>query len=466
MVGSHPAGRILRAILLLLTVSGCSAVSTRTGFHGPITDELLRGDYQEASYQIEKARARGKYAKKDRLLYYLDSGAIYHYAGDTDSSNARLTMAEEAADDLFTKSISRAAGSLILNDNLLEYAGEDYEVLYTNLLMALNYINLGAFDDAFVEIRRSNEKLDLLEQKYAQAADELNSASEWDSDSVRIDYKAANVRFYNDAFARYLSMRMYAADGKMDDAGIDYNYLTEAFTIQPNIYDFALPEIRISPDSGTLLSVVALAGLSPVKEALNLRIRTDKDLDLVQVLYTDSENKDVEYGHLPIPVNADYYFKFAIPKLVPRDSEVYEIRVYADSRPIGQLGLIEDVSKVAEETFKAKSSLIYLRSVARAVAKGLAAHKAKRKADTGGLDGWLKKAAIDVATDISENADLRCARYLPGKIYVGDFEIEPGVYDIEVAFLDSHGEEMKRISYARYEIKNSGLNLIETSCLR
>jgi hypothetical protein len=466
MVKFRLAGIIPWAVISLTVFAGCGAVATRTGFHQPIIEDLENRDLQGAVDGIEKALSDGKYGKKDRFLYYLDSGAIYHYAGVLDSSNARLTQAEYAAEDLFTKSITRAAGSLILNDNLLEYTGEDYEILYTNLLMSLNYISLGSFDDAFVEVRRANEKLELLEQKYADAAGWLNEGKADDDDAVDIDYEAAKIRFNNDAFARYLSMRIYAADGRMDDARIDYDYLVDAYRTQPYIYYQDLPDVQIAADSGALLSVVAFAGLAPVKEALNLRIRTDKDLDLVQVLYTDSENEDVEYGHLPMQVSEDYYFKFAIPRLVPRYSNVSEIRVYVDSEPLGDLDLLEDVSKVAGETFKAKSSLIYLRSVARAVAKGLAAHKAKEKADSGGLEGWLKKAAIDVATDISENADLRCGRYLPGRIFARDFEIEPGVYDIEIVFLDSHGAEIESRIFRERAIEIDGLNLLQASCLR
>ncbi|MEE9554129.1 MAG: hypothetical protein V3W18_07490 [candidate division Zixibacteria bacterium] len=455
---------IVVLITSLAALSGCGAVATRTGFHEPITSDFQAGNFPKAAAGIEQARSDGKYGKKDRLLYYLDSGVVYHYAGELDSSNAKLTMAEEAADELFTKSVTRAAGSLLLNDNLLEYAGEDYEILYANLLMALNYMSIGQFDDAFVEIRRSNEKLELLEQKYAGAVEQLNAENESGDDSSSIDYEAAKVRFYNDAFARYLSMRIYAADGKMDDARIDFDYLNDAFEIQPHIYDFPIPEVKQTAEEGALLSVVALAGLSPVKEAMNLRIRTDKDLDLVQVLYTDSENKDSEYGHLPMPISEDYYFKFAIPKLVPRLSNVAVIKVYSDSRLIGELGLLEDISKVAEETFKAKSSLIYFKSVARAVAKGLAAHKAKKKADSGGFEGWLKKVAIDVVTDVSENADLRCARYLPGKIFVGDFEVEPGVYDLKIVFFNFDGIEIMTTYFLDEKINSSGLNLLETFC--
>jgi hypothetical protein len=210
---------------------------------------------------------------------------------------------------------------------------------------------------------------------------------------------------------------------------------------------------------------VGLVGLCPVKEALNLRLRTDKQLDLVQILYTDSENNESEYGHLPINVDADFYFKFSIPKLSPRESPIRIIKAYADSIYLGELKLLEDISKISAETFKAKSSLIYIRTVARALAKGIAANQLKKKVDTGGVGGWLKKAAIDVGSDMIENADLRCSRYLPGKIYIGDFIAKPGVYNIRVEFLDEYGGIINSEILANYEIKNNGLNLIRALSL-
>jgi hypothetical protein len=452
-------------LLCLVLFVGCGSVATKKAFYEPITAELKNNNFDVAVERIEAAKADNKYAKKDRFLYYIDAGLAYHYASRFDTSNQKLTQAEDDADELFTKSISRASASLLLNDNVLEYAGEDYEILYTNLIKTLNYVAQGDFDGAFVEVKRANEKLNLLEQKYGEVSRRFEEGSLDDTVKVDIDYEAKKVRFNNDAFARYLSMHMYSTEGKMDDARIDYDLLLQAFLEQPHIYDFEVPDIKYFSTDKEILSVVALAGLAPVKEALNLRIRTDKDLDLVQVLYTDPERKDSEYGHLPIKVSEDYYFKFSIPQIVPRPSYVSRIRVFADSELIGELQLLEDVAKVAQETFEAKKSLIYLRTVARAVAKGLAAHKAKKKADTGGLKGWLKKAAIDVGTDISENADLRCSRLLPGKIYVGDFEIEPGTYDLTIEFLDVNGHLVSATDVYEYQVFKNALNLIEVFSL-
>jgi hypothetical protein len=452
-------------LLCFSVIIDCGSVATKKGFYDPIIVDLQKDDFNTAVQKIETAKAKHKFGEKDRFLYYVDAGLAYHYASRYDTSNQKLTQAENAADELFTKSISRAALSLFLNDNVLEYAGEDYEILYTNLFKALNYMAEDNFDDAFVEVKRANEKLNLLERKYREASHILNEGSLGDTNRVNINYSAEKVRFNNDAFARYLSMHAYTAEGKMDDARIDYDWLHRAFQEQPFIYDFNVPTVKYHSADKAILSIVGLAGLSPVKEALNLRLRTDKDLDLVQILYTDPNRQDPVYGQLFLPVSEDFYFKFSIPRIVSRPSYISRIRVFADSVPIGELQLLEDVGSVARETFEAKKSLIYLRTVARAVTKGLAAYKAKKKADTGGVGGWLKKAAIDVATDVSENADLRCSRLLPGKIYVGDFEIEPGNHNLTIEFLGSDGTVISTTEIRDYKVLKNGLNLLEAFSL-
>ena len=458
----------LIVLLIAFSISGCGSVATKHKFYEPITADLKARKYSDAVVKVDAALADKKYSKKDRLLYYIDAGMTKHYAGMYNPSNEKLTMAEDAAEELFTKSVSRAAASLLLNDNVLEYSGEDYEILYTNLVKALNYLYLGMFDGAFVEIRRANEKLNLLEQKYASTAEQYSKVADDDTLNVNknINYDIEKVRFNNDAFARYLSMHIYAADGQMDDARIDYDFLVDAFKSQPHIYNFSLPDVKYKPESNelSLLSVVALTGLSPNKEAVNLRIRTDKDLQLVQVLYTDGARKGSEYGHIAFPVEEDYYFKFSLPQIVPRPSVIKTVKIKANSQYLGELQLIEDVSQVASETFKAKQSLIYFRSIARSIVKGLLAHKAKQKIEKetgGGLGGWLAKAAVDIGTDVIENADLRCSQLLPGKIYVGDFDIAPGVYNLTIEFIGLNGN----IAYTRdipgFKVAKNKFNLVE-----
>lgn len=461
--GRQAAGiQILGLLALALLITGCSGLATQKGFYDDITAELRAEQYDSAVVLLEAANEKGKYDEKDRFVYYLDHGLALSYAERYDSSNASLHQADIAAEELWTKSVTRAAASVLLNDNMLEYPGEDYEHIYGDLIAALNYLRLGQFDEAFVEIRQVNLKLERLEQKYADAELEWRRQLAKDTAAADIDYEWKKVRFYNDAFARYLSMHLYAADGLLDDADIDYRLLEEAFTAQPEVYPFAMPDVTYHSDEGAVLSVIGLAGLSPVKEEESLRIRTDKDLDLVQILYKDKDEEVPEYGHIIMPIGEDYYFKFAMPELVDRPSWVSGIRVYANGELLGYLELLEDVGLVARDVFGARKSWIFIRTLFRTVWKGLAAAKAKKDADTGGFAGWLKKAAIDVATDLSENPDLRCSRLLPDRIYVGDFVLPPGEYTLTIEFLDDENQVVKAENISNYMVTERGPNIVHS----
>ncbi len=438
---------------------------TRTKFYEPIREDLYKGNYDAAVAAIEKARAEDQYAKKDRFLYYLDAGLAYHYAREYDSSNVRLDAAEQTNDDLYAKSISKGVLSFLVNDNVIDYRGEDYEVLYANLIKSLNYLELGNFEDAFVEVRRANLKLQQLEQKNFEEArfwrNEVNS----DSTGVQVPLEAKKIRFANSAFARYLSMHMYAADGADDDAAIDLKLLKEAFATEPQIYDFSEPPVSYE-SKDAVISVVAFAGTAPVKRDFKLRLRTDKQLDLVQVLVDGGENKDQVYWQFPADVSEDYYFKFAIPVLTDIPSEVTSVSVWSEGRKLGELHLLEDIGAVAHDVFEAHRTIILAKTLGRALFKGLVNHKLKKKVKNDDVGGWLLKAAMDVTFDVTENADLRCSHLLPRRVYVGDFEADPGSYDLQIMFYDANDRLVSSTEVSNFEVRKGDFNLAEAFTLQ
>ena len=459
---------ILGALILAALGLGCASGINREKYYRPIEADLRAGNTAAAVDAIEKARQEGTYKEKDRFLYYLDAGLAYHYAGQWDSSNIRLTDAENTAEQLFTKSISKGIlANTLLNDNVIEYPGEDFEVLYTNLIKAVNYLQLDQFDGAFVEVRRVHTKLNLLEQKYGEAAEELNRRAREDTSGVYVRYEVSDIPFNSSAFARYLSMHMYAADGLYDDARIDYDAFYKAFELQPAIYDFPPPDIVYDAGDSAILSVVGLVGLAPIKTALNLRIRTDENLDLLTVIYDDNRPEGAVFANYPLPDGVgDFYAKLALPQLTPRGSEIAAVRVLADSTLLGEMQLAEDINRVAEATYKTRQSMVLWRTVLRVVLKTFTASKVKNAVDNGGLGGWLAKLATDVVYDLSEQTDLRGGMLLPGRIYVGDFVVPPGTYDLTVEYLDANGHLVERRYVPNVEARSFDFNLVRSFCLR
>ncbi len=92
----------LIVLLIAFSISGCGSVATKHKFYEPITADLKARKYGDAVAKVDAALADKKYSKKDRLLYYIDAGMTKHYAGMHNPSNEKLTMAEDAAEELFT----------------------------------------------------------------------------------------------------------------------------------------------------------------------------------------------------------------------------------------------------------------------------------------------------------------------------------------------------------------------------
>jgi len=238
---------LLMALLLLL--AGCKSMSSMA----VVENSLASGNYEAAVKSVEGQREGANYKGKNRLLYYLDYGCLLHYAGSYEDSNRALDQAEFVADELYAKSISRETGSWILNDNVKEYAGEEFEVLYVHIFKCLNYIALGNRDDAMVEVRKANLKMELLENKYRKATNEYNENAEA---GARVP--EADCHFHNSALSRYLGTILYRNDRAYDDARIESEWMERAFAEQGDVYGFNMPVLPslAEPQDKALLNIV------------------------------------------------------------------------------------------------------------------------------------------------------------------------------------------------------------------
>jgi hypothetical protein len=133
------------------------------------------------------------------------------------------------------------------------------------------------------------------------------------------------------------------------------------------------------------------------------------------------------------------------------------------------LELLEDISAVVTATIVQKNNLIYTKSILRASIKGIAAtvfdSMAQNSNENQGLYSLLAIGS-QVLAEASEQADLRIARYFPGRAFVGGINLVPGTYSFTVTF---YGENRSVIAVRRHEniqINSNTLNLTEDVCLR
>jgi hypothetical protein len=187
--------------LCTAALAGC----TLSQSHYLLVDKsLLTSDYQEADAIIRQAEK--DYGAKSRVLYGMDRGMTLQLAGEYEQSNRVLEEAEEEVDRLYTRTVRTETAAFMTNDNTLPYEGEPYEQVMINVLKALNYASLNRWQDALVEARRMDHRLNVL--------------------ADRTKDKAA---YHDDGFARYLSGILYESTGDVNNAFIAYRKAYEMF---------------------------------------------------------------------------------------------------------------------------------------------------------------------------------------------------------------------------------------------
>lgn len=455
---------VLCLLISVLWLSGCGTLWTIKDQYAGVDRMLAQGDFAAAEAQIERSRLI-HYQPKDRALYHLDLGLLQHYRGDYRASNESLEQAEQAMDAAFVKSLSRAGASLLLNDNVLEYAGADYENVYVNIFKALNFIALDEFDSAFVEIRRIDQKLSLLEDRYWKVARKYEEAAEHDE-----PFTVGRNRFRNSALGRWLSLLIYRAEGRPDEAAIDLRKIAQAEKLAPQIYPFRMPDLSTAltpPAPGKVkVPILGMIGQAPEKRADTLWIHTQ--LNQIFIVGT----REQRYGGQRFGgansiywpgIEPGYTFKFQLPTLVKRGTNVSTIRVKIDGKPGPHLQPVESLENAAEAAFEIQKPLIYLKTVSRTVAKGIAAAQAQRAAEEkwGELHGLITGLLVGIGVGATENADLRISRFFPARACIAETELAPGTHRIEFEYLTAAGLLLHR-DERTITIRPDGLNLIES----
>jgi hypothetical protein len=439
------AGKTYTAILLAaFFLFSCAT----TEHFARVDDSLNKERYSESITTLESLKSRIYNPSRDMVLYYLDRGMLSHYAGEYGESSELLQNGERAIEEAFTKSITRGAGSFMVNDNVLEYAGEDYEDIYTNAFNALNYYHQGDIDGAMVEIRRMNIKLTALETKYDAARTTLQTQALADgvSSSDIPSNPDAPSKFSNSALARYLGMLFYRQDDQSDSARIDSENLLLAFANAPDVYRHPVPasipdELEI-PAGQARLNIIAFSGLSPVKQSNTMRI----------------------------PLSRGRYVKISLPEMISRPSIVDRIEVQFDNGMNFRLELLEDIDAIARDTFKSRRGLMYTKSIVRAITKATTSSVLDAVSErTDGLLGLafgIASLGSQVYAEASEQADLRVSRYFPARAWVGGINVDPGRYSFHVNFYGRSGGPLTTQYFENVTVSPLSLNLIEAFALR
>ena len=402
-------------------LASCGSTSE---FYTGVENDIAGGKYSAALEQVRANRAA--YGDKSTVLYDLDMGLLFHYAGVPDSSNLYFFAAEREIGELYTKSVSLAAASILLNDNVLPYEGEDFEKVLVNVFLALNYAQKGEPDDALVEARKVDEKL----REYSR------------------QYEGKN-KYREDAFIRYVTGVLYESRGEINDAFIAYRKAYETYGVYGREYGTAAPSFLLDD----LVRTATLMSFDD--EAASYRAKGGRAFDpagnppgsVIVLAYSGRGPVKQEVRpkvSIPDEKGVIHTFQVALPKFVARHQPgrrySVDVRQGEGGAPVSATTEVaEDVTAIAARTLEDRLSLIYLKSGGRALLKFLASEKAKAdisKNSDSKLRNFLGSLAVDLTVAATEQADVRTWRTLPAEFQIARLDIAPGDYTVRVSSND------------------------------
>jgi len=393
-----------------------------------VNQYLLARDYDSAYTAIEENK--GTYAERNAVLYYLDKGIISHFAGRCKESNRNLFQAESIMDELYTKSISKEAASFVISDNTVPYRGEDFEMAMVNLFLALNYAELGDWEDAVVEARKVDSKLNLINSQYQEGKENV---------------------YREDGFIRFLMGVFYEAEQEINDAFISYRNSEEIYSEDylPN-YGVAPPPILIenlltaADDMDFYEEIAQLKKQYP--DVAFLDSEAKNSMAEVFIIHYNGlcPEKREEYFFVPMPDG--YVMKIAYPKFITRSYQINRGEVRLRSLATGRsysfpTVLMEDIASIAVLNLDNRINRVKAKAIARATTKYLASAAASKVVEEkhGALAGMLTKMTANIASVATEQADVRHWRLLPAEIRVGRAMVSPGEYAGSIQFIGTGG---------------------------
>lgn len=193
--------RIILFCAVCLLWTGCATWYQRTA---AFQEAVGKGEFEQAEKLLQKDKKQAR--NKNKILYYLNQGYVYFMLGEHARSNAAFETAEQLAEDQ-SRAVLTEAAVLVSNPEIRPYKPEDFEVIMINFYKALNYLQMNNMEEALVEVRKINIRLQQLNDKYP-------------------DHKN---RYQRDAFAQLLMGLIYDAAGDANNAFIAYRNAYETY---------------------------------------------------------------------------------------------------------------------------------------------------------------------------------------------------------------------------------------------
>jgi hypothetical protein len=412
-------------ICVAVILTGCA-----TGYDkqtASTRDAIKGGNADLALQSLEQQNP----SKDKDLLYFMEKGELLRMKGSHESSKEVWLAADEKVreweDQVKTdpSKLLGEVGSFVLNDTTRRYDGRDYEKVFINVRLALNHLALGDWNAARTEIKKMHEReaiiadfrakdLDAAKEKAESKGLKTTSFKELNGYPVETleDPAVASLKnSYESAFANYLAGFVYESLGESSLAATGYR-----------------KAIEMRPDQALLED-----GLQNLDS--RVRVRTPKLVDTLFVIESGSApaiNSMTLPIILPIPGRSGISLiatPISWPVIRAADSSIVPSAISVNEKTL-PMSLLTNVDQMARRALSDEMPGIIARSSIRAITKGIAQKAIDDNSGQMGAFGSLLSIAAKIGTMVSEVADERTWRTLPGFFSVARAKLPVGTHTV------------------------------------
>jgi uncharacterized protein len=372
------------------------------------------GNYAAASQQLESSQK--DFGRRSRLLFLMEKGYLLHLQGKYRESAGVFEQAKQVYDQLYTKSVSGIASSLVFTGYSMDYRGEDFERILINIFQALNYVMLGEYDEARVEAKDADSKLAVINSRYPE--------------------NKKNV-YREDGFCRLLMGLLYEASTHPEDADDACLWFRQALGTYENDY-----HSNYGTEPPSFLKQKASECPPPFP-----RERRPAEVYVIQYQGFSPLKEEIA---VPVPLLSGYMSTIAFPQyyarpgriqlseLVARDANGQEVAVPAECG--------EDIGAIAVKNLEDRKlrtiAIAALKSAGKYAIVASQENSVKKHHGYGGEELYKFLASLYFIS--TNRADLRSWQTLPQKIMISRIALPPGEYSLAFICHDASGAVVQR----------------------
>jgi len=414
--------RFLAAFGIVLGLSGCAAMKSHDELAGQMQTAQKTGGIAAALKTLEASATSAD--DKAAMLYNMERGELLRLDRNYQASTQAFLLADikvkewEAAAKTNPEKLLSTLGAATISERLKVYEGQDYEKVWLTTRLALNRVAAGDMDNARVDIKRTHEREAVIAEfraKETSAAEEeaktkgaKTSGKEingYPVETLNDPEVLALKNGYQNALSHYL-------------AGFLYEVLNEPGLAAPG-YRKA---IELKPETGVLEE--GLRGLDDRTSFTHKRRQRMTDV-LFVVEAGDAPARKPRAFTLPVPVGGSIRtVSISYPTIEPSTDPVLS-HLSVSGRDF-KLEKVVDVNVMARRALKDEMPGMVFRGVTRAVVKGVMQDQLQKNA------GLLGAVVGSIASAVTEQADDRLWRMLPGRVYVARGYLPEGEHKVVI----------------------------------